>query len=195
MRFISGLRAAAIAGALLLPPGAELAQAGGFGGGGGGGGHGGGGGGFGGGFGHGRPATGVGAYAPGQGPTGAAGLGLGTNRHGVLNGFWGGYGGGYGGGGDAISAGNSTNVYTYNHYDNRRRDGGFYGGGGVFYPDDGYSRLYTIRRPGGYDDDYPSYGPTGYAPQTVYRPSQHIFYLPGNNRRAARKSARRDSED
>ncbi|WP_442753722.1 hypothetical protein ACNHKD_12015 [Methylocystis sp. JAN1] len=188
MRFISGLRAAAIAGALMLLPGAELAQAGGFGGG-----HGGGGGGFGGGF-RGLPAVGVGAYARGQGPTGAAGLGLGANRHGVLNGFWGGgYGGG--GGGDAVSMGNATSVYTYNHYDNRRRDGGFYGGGGVFYPDDGYSRLYTIRRPGGYDDDYPTYGPTGYAPQTVYRPSQHIFYLPDNNRGPTRKSARRNSVD
>jgi len=182
MRFISGIRATAIAGALLALPGAEVAQAGGFGGGG----HGGGG--FGGGGFAGRPAVGVGAYAPGQGPTGAAGLGLGANRRGVLNGFW---GGGYGGsgGGEAISSGNSTNVYTYNHYDNRRRDGGFYGGGGAFYPDDGYSRLWTYRRPEAYDDPY-SYGPSGYAPQTVYRPSQHIFYLPGNNRRAARKGAR-----
>jgi hypothetical protein len=185
MRFISGLRAAAIAGALTLLPGAGLAQGGGFGGG-----HGGGGvGGFGG-----RPAVGVGAYAPGQGPTGAAGLGLGANRRGVLNGF-GYWGGGYGsgGGGDAVSMGNSTNVYTYNHYDNRRRDGGFFGGGGVFYPDDGYSRLYAIRPPGGYEDGYTAYGPTGYAPRTVYRPSQHIFYLPDNNRGATRKSARRDA--
>jgi hypothetical protein len=190
MRFISGLRAVAIAGALALSPGAELAQAGGFGGGG----HGGGGG-FGGGFsGHGGlPAVGVGAYARGQGPTGAAGLGLGANRHGVLNGYW---GGGYGGGGgDAVSMGNSTSVYTYNHYDNRRRDGGFYGGGGVFYPDDGYSRLYTIRRPGGYGDDYTTYGPTGYAPQLVYRPSQHIFYLPDNNSAPPRKSSRGDGKD
>ncbi|QGM98805.1 hypothetical protein [Methylocystis parvus] len=184
MRFISGIRAVAVVGALALAPGASLAQAGGGHGGGGGGGFGGGG------FGHGLPATGVGAYARGQGPTGAAGLGLGANRHGVLNGFWGGYGGG--GGGDAISQDNQTNVYTYNHFDNRRRDGGFYGGGGVFYPDDGYSRLYTIRPPGGYEDAAPVYGPTGYAPQTVYRPSQHIFYLPDNNRRATRKHARHE---
>ncbi|WP_457796680.1 hypothetical protein [Methylocystis sp. S23] len=188
MRFNSGLRAAAFAGALALLPGAALAQAGGFGGGHGGG-HGGGGFGGHGGF-RGLPAVGVGAYARGQGPTGAAGLGLGANRHGVLSGFW---GGGYGG--DAVSMGNSTNIYTYNHYDNRRRDGGFYGGGGVFYPDDGYSRLYTIRPPGGYDDGQTTYGPTGYAPQTVYRPSQHIFYLHDNNRRATRKSARRDGVD
>ncbi len=50
----------------------------------------------------------------------------------------------------AARDGGSASIYTYNHYDNRRRDGGFYGGGGVFYGDDGYSRLYGQRSP--YDD-------------------------------------------
>lgn len=146
------------------------------------------------------PGYGAGAYAPGQGPTGAAGW-HGGGRRGfqpVIGPLWGGFGGGYGGGGDGgVAYGGSANVYTYNHYDYRRRDGGFYGGGGVFYGDDGYSRLYVARP--SYDDRYIDDGyyrrPTGYAPVTVYRPSQHIFYLPENKSRAARKGARHHAQD
>lgn len=204
MRFISGIAAAAFVGTLMLLPAAAPAQAGGFGGGG----HGGGiGGGFGGRFGgrfpghHGGlgplPGVGANAYAPGQGPTGAAGWNFGS-WHGFTRGpfgYFGGCCGGYGGydfdgAPIPLSGGAPTNVLTYNHYDNRRRDGGFYGGGGVFYGDDGYSRLYTIRPPD--YDGYPTSGPTGYAPGGVYRPSQHIFYLPDNNPPAAKKAARHD---
>lgn len=189
MRFISGIRPAALAGALALMSGAALAQAAGAGGAGGGGGMGGG-----------APAYGAGAYAPGQGPTGAAGWYGGSWRgyQPVIGPLWGGYGGyGGGGGGGNVAYGGAANIYTYNHYDNRRRDGGFYGGGGVFYGDDGYSRLY-VSRPS-YDDRYVDDGyyrrPTGYAPVTVYRPSQHIFYLPENKSRAMRKGARHHAQD
>jgi hypothetical protein len=183
MRFTTGLRAAAAAGFLALLPGAALAQAAGAGG-------------FGGG---GLPGIGVGAYGPGQGPVGARGF-YGGNFSGyqnVIGPLWGGgWGGGYGGGGDNYAYGGSANVYNYNHYDNRRNDGGFYGGGGVFYGDDGYSRLYA-NRPSDDDRGY-GYRPhvrTGYAPVTVYRPSQHIFYLPDNNRPVARKRARHEARD
>ncbi|BDV34429.1 hypothetical protein [Methylocystis iwaonis] len=198
MRFISGFQAAALAGALMLLPGAPLAQGGGFGGGGSGAGHGGfGAGGFGGHRGAPGPLPGYGAnaYAPGQGNTGAAGWNGGNWRgftRGPFGYFGGGYGGGYGGDGVAIVPGPSANVFNYNYNDYRRRDGGFYGGGGVFYGDDGYSRLYSIRPPGDYSE--PTYGPTGYAPYSVYRPSQHIFYLPDNNPRGARKAARHAAE-
>jgi hypothetical protein len=197
MRFISGFRAAAIAGAIILLPGA---QAGGFGGG-----HGGGFGGHAfsrGGFDGHRgglgplPGYGANAYAPGQGNTGAAGWNGGNWRgftRGPFGYFGGGCcGGGYGGEGVAIVPGGSANLFNYTYNDFRRRDGGFYGGGGVFYGDDGYSRLYSIRPPGDYSE--PTYGPTGYAPYSVYRPSQHIFYLPDNNPRAARKAARHAAE-
>jgi hypothetical protein len=188
MRFNSGLRTAAVAAALMILSCAEMARAGGPGGGGPGGGGGGGFGGGHGGYGGALPGIGVGAFAPGQGPVGAAGWNGGSWRGRTNAYFWGGgYGGGYGGaGGGNFALGGSANVYNYNHYDNRRRDGGFYGGGGVFYGDDGYSRVYAARPPRSdrYDDDgYPASGRTGYAPTTVYRPSQHIFYLHENNPR------------
>ncbi len=196
----------------MLLPTMTPAQAAGFGGGGGhggsfGGGHAGNfGGRFGGGFRghHGGlgplPGIGANAYAPGQGPTGAAGWNFGNWRgftRGPFGYFGGCCGGGYGGYGYdgvpvALPGGSPTSVFTYNYYDNRRRDGGFYGGGGVFYGDDGYSRLHTVRPPD--DDGYPAYGPTGYAPGAVYRPSQHIFYLQDNNPAAARKAARHDAQ-
>jgi hypothetical protein len=189
MRFNSGFRAAALAGALMLLPSvapAQVAGAGGFSGGGIGGAPA-------------LPGIGAGAYAPGQGPVGASGWYGGTWRgyQNVIGPFWGGgFGGGFGGGGGNYAAGGSANVYNYNHYDNRRRDGGFYGGGGVFYGDDGYSRVY-VARPSydarDYDDGYHR-SPTGYAPVTVYRPSQHIFYLPDNNRRASRKGSRHQAQ-
>ncbi len=79
-------------------------------------------------------------------------------------------GGYYGGAGDEDGAttaggGGSTNVLTYNHYDQRRRDGGFYGGNGVFYGDDGYSRLpreeraHAAPKAGPYDNPYVIYLP------------------------------------
>jgi hypothetical protein len=174
MRFKSGLRAAAIATALIPPSGLSLAIAGGFGGGG-----------FGGAAptapSFARPTIGVGAYAPGEGPVGAAGwYGGSWNGYAPARGrFWGGgyYGGGGNGGGETIASGGSANVFTYNHYDQRRRDGGFYGGNGVFYGDDGYSRAPLPERPadsfraGPYDDP-------------------HIIYLPTSSR-AARVTARR----
>lgn len=185
MRFISGVTAAACAGALLLVPAFAFAQAGGGPAGGGG---------FGGGGA--RPGYGANAYAPGQGPTGAAGWYGGnwngfTNAFGLLGGWGGGYGGGGGAGGGGVAIGGQTNVTTYNHFDNRRRDGGFYGGGGVFYGDDGYSRLYSNKPPG--EDSAPVKGSTGYAPGGVYRPSQHIIYLPDNKGRRARNRARHEA--
>lgn len=175
MRFKSGLRAAAIAGALVLPPCLAFAQAGGPP------------------APSARPGIGIGAYAPGQGPTGAAGWNAGswrgyTNAYGP---FWGGgyYGGGESDGGEIVARGGTANVVTYNHFDNRRRDGGFYGGGGVFYGDDGYSRLNAAspyegaafcRTPTRADD----------GAGTQERGSAHIIYLPDSNRRAARGGAR-----
>ncbi len=114
-----------------------------------------GGGGFGG---NGRPGVGVGAYAPGQGPTGAAAWSAGA-LPGNVRGFRGGgrfYGGGSGTGG-SVAIGGRANVYNYNYNDRRRNDGGFYGGGGVFYGDNGYSRLPPVVNSG---------------------PSQHVIYLP-----------------
>lgn len=175
MRFKSGLRAVAIAAALIPPSGLSLAIAGGFGGGG-----------FGGATpaapSFARPTIGVGAYAPGEGPVGAAGW-----RGGSWNGYapgrgryWGGFfGGGGDSGGETVATGGSANVFTYNHYDQRRRDGGFYGGNGVFYGDDGYSRSPRPERPaessraGPYDDP-------------------HIIYLPTASR-AAHVNARREA--
>ncbi len=142
MRSISRLRAVATAVALIIPASVSVAVAGGFGGG------------------HmgaapapmARPGIGVGAYAPGEGAVGASGWN-GGNWRGytpAFGTFWGGgySGGGEGGGGEAILRGGSTNVITYNHYDQRRRDGGFYGGNGVFYGDNGYSRLTPPPSPG-----------------------------------------------
>jgi hypothetical protein len=136
MRIISGLRVVAML-AAMLPSGLAVAQAHGpvgFGPGG-----------FGShpGFGPPRQGIGVNAYAPGQGPVGVAawngGAWSGYPKGGAI-----GWGGGYYGSAPAgaeVSTGGVANVFTYNHFDNRRRDGGFYGGGGVFYGDDGYSRL------------------------------------------------------
>jgi hypothetical protein len=190
MGFISGLRITAAAAALTLLSGGALAQAvgaGGFGGG------------FGGGF-RGPPALptyGANAYAPGQGPVGARGWYGGSWRgfQPVIGPLWGGggWGGGGWGGGDATALGGSSNVYTYNHYDFRRRDGGFYGGGGVFYGDDGYSRLH-VSRPAYDEPPYPEGTPTGYAPVTAYRPSQHIIYLDESNPAPASKGARGKTE-
>ncbi|RTL81424.1 MAG: hypothetical protein EKK29_17755 [Hyphomicrobiales bacterium] len=185
MCFKSGLRAAALAGAL-MQSGLALAQAaGGFGGG-----HPGGGG---------PPppsalpGVGAGAYAPGQGPTGAAGWNGGSWR-GYTNAFgpfWGGGYSGYGGGdsGGSAGAGVSANILTYNHFDNRRRDGGFYGGGGVFYGDDGYSRLTPARAPEG-EESQPHKAADEAA--GVERPSANIIYLPVENQRPARGGARRE---
>lgn len=184
MCFKSGFRAIALAGAL-MPSGLALAQAGG---------------GYGG---HGGgpppsalPGIGVGAYAPGQGPTGAAGWNGGSWR-GYTNAFgpfWGGggyYGGGYYGGesGGHAAAGGAANNFTYNHFDNRRRDGGFYGGGGVFYGDDGYSRLAPLPA----DDDGGRHAKRlADEAAGVERPSPHVIYLPDHNRRAgARGKVRR----
>ncbi len=135
------------------------------------------------------PGVGVGAYAPGQGPTGAAGWNGGSwrgysNAYGPL---WGGY---YGNGGESAGferTSQSANVFTYNHFDNRRRDGGFYGGGGVFYGDDGYSRLTPARAP---QDEEPRTRRWADEADGVERPSAHVIYLPDGNRLAAR--ARRD---
>jgi len=190
MRFIAGFRAASLTGAaiMLLSGGDALAQ--GFGGGG-----------FGGGGFHGggppsmAAGVGVGAYAPGQGPVGARGFwGGGFHGYQPVIGFWGGYGGygGYGGsdiGESYVPPGGNATVYNYYYHDARRRDGGFYGGGGVFYADDGYSRLNAVRRSsarGEYDDGAPDY-----ALAPIYRPAQHIFYLPTNYNRGAHRHNRR----
>ena len=87
---------------------------------------------------------------PGQGPVGAAGVARRRlERLCAARGrYWGGvYYGGGNGGGETVATGGSANVFTYNHYDQRRRDGGFYGGDGVFYGDDGYSRSPRPERP------------------------------------------------
>jgi len=141
------------------------------------------------------PGIGVGAYGPGQGPVGARGFyGGGFKGYQPVIGFLGGYGyGGYGaydGGDSYVPPGGNATVYNYYYHDARRRDGGFYGGGGVFYADDGYSRLNAVRRPATrsydeYADDAPDY-----VPAPVYRPSQHIFYLPTNYNRGARRHHR-----
>lgn len=202
MRFIAGFRASALAGSMLGAAFAvsafsssAQAQALGFGGG---------------------PAfsgpvagVGVGAYGgtgvPTSGPTGPSAF-FGGGREpfapviGFLGGGWGGgYGGGYGGyGGGSGEPGVNTSIsnynYTYNDY--RRRDGGHYGGGGVFYADDGYSRMYANRpSDGGYDDyGYRPAARTGYASVTHYRPAQHIFYLPTTTHRAARKRVRYETQ-
>ncbi len=180
MCFKSGLRAIALAGAFILPC-ITLARAGD---------------GFGGGHGGGHPGggppppsalpgVGVGAYAPGQGPTGAAGWNGGSwgGYTNAFNPFWG--GGYYGGesGGYAGASSSAANVFTYNHFDNRRRDGGFYGGGGVFYGDDGYSRLTPARAPEGEEPQTPRRADEMAG---VERPSANIIYLPDDDRRAAR---------
>ncbi len=194
MRFTSGFQAAALAGTLLILPLATPAQAAG------GGGHGGGGG-FGGGA-PSLPGIGPGAYAPGQGPVGAQGWSGGSwngyqNVIGPLyGGGYGGYGGRGGGGGPNFAYGGSANLYNYNDY--RQRDGGFYGGGGVFYGDNGYGRSYTYAP--AHQGDYDAYGyrtprGPGYGADSVYHPSQHIFYLPDNYRGASRKRARVEPRD
>ncbi|WP_363348448.1 hypothetical protein [Methylocystis echinoides] len=182
MCFKLGLCALALACAL-TPPGLGLAQAGGVGEGG----HGGGG----------PPppsalpGVGPGAYAPGQGPVGAAGWNGGNWRgytHAapfVGGGYYGGeYGGGY------VGGGGSANVFTYNHFDNRRRDGGFYGGGGVFYGDDGYSRLTPARA--SEDGDGYSFRKIAGEAAGVERPNPHVIHLP-DYRHGMRAGARRDS--
>ncbi len=159
MRFIAGLGVAATAGLLLTAPALAGGHGGGFGGGFGGGGSG---------FGV-PPQVGVGVFGQGSGLVGVQGFN-GRNRHGNFMGIYGGgYGGGYSSGGDGyvVPGGNNASVSTYLHYDARPRDGGFYGGGGVFYGDNGYSRVYSTR-PGGGD-----YCP----PETVYRPAQHVYDL------------------
>jgi hypothetical protein len=116
----------------------------------------------------GLPAIGVGAFARGQGPVGANGFSIGreTSNQGFR--FVGrGYGRGYPrfyagavapqvGGAAVYNNARNTAVAVYN----QRRDGGFYGGGGVFYGDNGYSRLPP--------------------PINNYTPSQHVIYLPDN---------------
>lgn len=186
MRFIAGFRAASLAGAtvMLLAGGGAFAQ------------------GFGGGGFHGGGAptvgagVGVGAYGPGQGPVGARGFYGGGFRGyqpvvGFLGGWgYGGYGGGYDGGDSYVAPGGNAAVYNYYYHDARRNDGGFYGGGGVFYADDGYSRLHAVRRPAArHHDEYADDAPE-YLPAPVYRPSQHIFYLPTNYHRGARRHNR-----
>lgn len=165
MRFISG-----VAGAVVLVAICANAQAGGFGG-----------------FGGAPQAIGAGAFAPGQGPVGSRGF-VGGNFPGHQNvvGLWGygGYGGGYGGGagGDNyVVPGGNTTVNSYYHYDARPRDGGFYGGGGVFYGDNGYSRVYYNRPP--------SYGGDYCPPSDEYRPAQHVYYI-GPVHRPSRHRAR-----
>lgn len=180
MRFITGFRAAAAAGAAiaLLAGGDAQAQAIGAGG-----------------FSGGGAGIGVGAYAAGQGPVGARGFyGGGAPGYQDVIGFlgWGGGYGGYGGGGygdSYVAPGGNATVYNYYYHDARRRDGGFYGGGGVFYGDDGYSRIRAVRRPSRHDDDYADGAPE-YLPAPVYRPSQHIFYLPTSYRRTGGKHRR-----
>jgi hypothetical protein len=112
----------------------------------------------------GRPGIGVGAYAPGQGPVGAGAFSVGRGAFNqgarfVGRGYRGFYvGGGYPQGGNTAVYNNyrTTAVQVYN----QRHDGGFYGGGGVFYGDNGYSRL---------------------SPVTNYTPSQHVIYLPDSS--------------
>lgn len=172
MRSNSRLRGAAMAFALLIPSGVLPASADGFRGGPGGGppppsvs----------------RPVIGVGAYAPGEGPVGASGW-YGGNWHGPQSpvGVWGGgyYGGGGGDGGETVVRGGGANVTTYNHFDNRRRDGGVYGGAGVFYGDDGYSRATPAPEP------YAGRDP---------RENPHIIHLPGAPAHAARGKAAREA--
>ena len=173
MRFVTGLIAAAASGVLVLATAETFAQGRVAGGGsGGGGGHGGGHGGF---AGPAQQVIGPGAFGPGQGPVGARGFfGGGFQRHqpviGPLGGG-GGYYGGYDGADGYVAPGGNAAVYNFNYQDYRRNDGGFYGGGGVFYADDGYSRLYARRS---YSDGPPEYGPS-----PAYVPAQHIFYLEG----------------
>lgn len=146
--------------------------------------------------------VGVGAYGggmgvPTSGPTGpSAFYGGGNPPYAPVIGFlggggWGGGYGGYGGGSGAPTVNSSVSNYNYTYNDYRRRDGGFYGGGGVFYADDGYSRMYADRPSYGGDDyGYRPAARTGYAPVIYYRPAQHIFYLPTTTHRVARKRAR-----
>ncbi len=172
MCLLLGFRFAVTGAALFVPPALGLAQAGGLGGAG-----------HGGVSGHGaaihssRPGIGVGAYAPGQGPTGAASWN-GGNWRGYVNAYGpigaGGYYGGLSGEGGYYAYGGGAEVLTYNHYDNRRRDGGFYGGGGVFYGDDGYSRINAIRP----HDDGVMGASRAFASEPQYRANPHIIYLP-----------------
>lgn len=164
MRFIAGF-GAAVAAMMLLAGGTASAQ--------------------------GVPAIGVNAYptlgggAPIAGPVGARGFNGGSfaGNQPVL-GFLGGWGGwgpygyndGYGDG--YIAPGGNAAVYNYYFHDKHRREG-FYGGGGVFYADDGYSRIFVHQpRRRGYNDYDDGAAGTGYAPVVGdYRPMQHIIYL------------------
>jgi hypothetical protein len=140
-----------------------------------------------------RQGIGVDAYAPGQGPVGVAAWNGGNWRGPVRGGFlpW--------GGGYAVPAAPAIDfapggpaAFTYNHFDNRRRDGGFYGGGGVFYGDDGYSRLPV---PPAREVACPENAAHGAAAGAGRNGSPHVIELPETGDEAApvipRKPARR----
>jgi len=155
MRFISGLSALALAGLVFgcadAAAGPRAAQ---------------------------TPLIGVGSFTRGNGPVGVQAWGVDHPRRqgpGLFNNYGGGYGGGVGGDGVVVHGAPNSNVNTNTIVNVNPYGGGFYGGNGVFYGDDGYSRVESA-------DD------AAFCPPR--RGLRHVYTIPQYQRRAWRKRSR-----